>query len=248
VLDRSHTAHFWPEPWNPANLPAMASFIRIFKIHLAQFFCFQQSGDGTLRNTDPSALASNLVGWRERQSPWPDQALRGIMITTMTETCAPPPAMSQNGIHAMEVSSQPTPPQPRISTSSSTPVYSPAPFLHGSTDGPIVPPLVHPQEEPTCMQSLKQDMRNLNEYAASRYSKLTWRAIRAFCQRRLPITEWIPEYRLWKFIKDLQAGLVVACMLIPQGMGYADVAGLPFVAGRECISPCFVRGFHFARI
>ena len=32
-------------------------------------------------------------------------------------------------------------------------------------------------------------------------------------------------------MQDLQAGLVVGCMLIPQGMGYADVAGLPLIAG-----------------
>jgi hypothetical protein len=169
------------------------------------------------------------------------------MITTMTETCAPPPAMSQNGIQAVEVSCELSPQQSRRSTSSSTPVYSPAPYLNRSTDAPVVPPLEHPQtDEPTCTESLKQDMRNLKEYAATRYSKFTWKAILAFCQRRLPITEWLPEYRLWKFIKDLQAGLVVACMLIPQGMGYADVAGLPFVAGREYFPPCPVKGFSFA--
>ncbi|EKX45765.1 hypothetical protein GUITHDRAFT_55084, partial [Guillardia theta CCMP2712] len=46
-----------------------------------------------------------------------------------------------------------------------------------------------------------------------------------------PILEWLPKYTLNMFISDLQAGLVVGCMLIPQGMGYADVAGLPYVVG-----------------
>ena len=82
------------------------------------------------------------------------------------------------------------------------------------------------------MQYLKQDIQDFKDFAATRYNKLTWRAIRNFLQRRFPITEWLPEYKPWKFFKDLQAGLIVGFLLIPQGMGYADVAGLPLVAGR----------------
>jgi len=52
-----------------------------------------------------------------------------------------------------------------------------------------------------------------------------------FLMDRFPVLEWMPKYTTEKFLKDLQAGVVVGCMLIPQGMGYADVAGLPFVAG-----------------
>ncbi len=46
-----------------------------------------------------------------------------------------------------------------------------------------------------------------------------------------PFLEWIPRYQK-RFLKsDLLAGLTVAIVLIPQGMAYALVAGLPAVYG-----------------
>ncbi len=47
----------------------------------------------------------------------------------------------------------------------------------------------------------------------------------------LPITEWLPKYSKNDFKGDLLAGLTVAIMLIPQGMAYALLAGLPPVYG-----------------
>ena len=71
----------------------------------------------------------------------------------------------------------------------------------------------------------------LVKHTARVYQELTYAVIWRFILDRIPVLEWFPKYTTQKFLKDLQAGVVVGCMLIPQGMGYADVAGLPFVAG-----------------
>lgn len=43
----------------------------------------------------------------------------------------------------------------------------------------------------------------------------------------LPILEWIPGYNRQMLAGDGMAGLIVAIMLVPQGMAYALLAGLP---------------------
>jgi SulP family sulfate permease len=50
-------------------------------------------------------------------------------------------------------------------------------------------------------------------------------------QKILPAFEWLRDYKRTDFRGDLSAGLVVAIMLIPQGMAYALLAGLPPVMG-----------------
>ncbi|MDO6517679.1 SulP family inorganic anion transporter [Zobellia uliginosa] len=50
-------------------------------------------------------------------------------------------------------------------------------------------------------------------------------------RRFLPFLEWIPDYNKNWFSKDLVAGLTVGIILIPQGMAYAMIAGLPPVYG-----------------
>jgi SulP family sulfate permease len=58
------------------------------------------------------------------------------------------------------------------------------------------------------------------------------RARRRLHPRRLfPVFEWLPGYGRGTFAADLAAGLTVGAVLIPQGMAYALVAGLPPVAG-----------------
>jgi SulP family sulfate permease len=47
----------------------------------------------------------------------------------------------------------------------------------------------------------------------------------------LPILEWLPKYNKTLFKGDLAAGLTVGVMLIPQGMAYAMLAGLPPIYG-----------------
>lgn len=47
----------------------------------------------------------------------------------------------------------------------------------------------------------------------------------------LPVLEWLPNYKKQYLSGDISAGLTVGVMLIPQGMAYAMIAGLPPVYG-----------------
>lgn len=47
----------------------------------------------------------------------------------------------------------------------------------------------------------------------------------------VPILEWLPNYKKDWLKGDIGAGLTVGVMLIPQGMAYATIAGLPAVYG-----------------
>ncbi|MCB0592823.1 MAG: solute carrier family 26 protein [Lewinellaceae bacterium] len=50
-------------------------------------------------------------------------------------------------------------------------------------------------------------------------------------KKLLPILEWLPAYQSNNLKGDLAAGLTVGVMLIPQGMAYAMIAGLPPIYG-----------------
>ncbi|MCV6592839.1 MAG: solute carrier family 26 protein [Silicimonas sp.] len=50
-------------------------------------------------------------------------------------------------------------------------------------------------------------------------------------KRFLPLLEWLPSYTRSDFAADGMAGLIVAIMLVPQGMAYALLAGLPAEVG-----------------
>lgn len=50
-------------------------------------------------------------------------------------------------------------------------------------------------------------------------------------QKVLPITDWLPNYKREYLNGDIFAGITVGIMLIPQGMAYALIAGLPPVYG-----------------
>lgn len=50
-------------------------------------------------------------------------------------------------------------------------------------------------------------------------------------KKYLPIAAWLPHYSKDQWKGDLSAGLTVGVMLIPQGMAYAMIAGLPPIYG-----------------
>lgn len=57
-------------------------------------------------------------------------------------------------------------------------------------------------------------------------------------KRIFPGLLWLDEYQIDTFRSDLLSGLTIAVMLIPQGMGYALVAGLPPEVGLyACVLP-----------
>jgi len=46
-----------------------------------------------------------------------------------------------------------------------------------------------------------------------------------------PPLSWFPELNRWKVRADIIAGVTVGVMVIPQGMSYASIAGLPYIYG-----------------
>ncbi|WP_035852301.1 SulP family inorganic anion transporter [Deefgea rivuli] len=48
---------------------------------------------------------------------------------------------------------------------------------------------------------------------------------------KLPILNWLPHYRREYALGDLGASIIVALLLIPQGLAYAQLAGLPAING-----------------
>ena len=50
-------------------------------------------------------------------------------------------------------------------------------------------------------------------------------------KRFLPILDWLPKYKKHYIASDVTAGITVGIMLIPQGMAYALIAGLPPIYG-----------------
>ena len=50
-------------------------------------------------------------------------------------------------------------------------------------------------------------------------------------KRFFPILEWLPKYKKAYLAGDFSAGITVGIMLIPQGMAYALIAGLPPIYG-----------------
>lgn len=49
--------------------------------------------------------------------------------------------------------------------------------------------------------------------------------------KRLPILTWLPKYNATDAIGDLIAGITVGLTVIPQGLAYSSVAGLPTQVG-----------------
>ena len=49
--------------------------------------------------------------------------------------------------------------------------------------------------------------------------------------RWLPVVRWARAYERGDLRADLVAGFTTAVMLVPQGMGYAMLAGLPPIVG-----------------
>ena len=58
-----------------------------------------------------------------------------------------------------------------------------------------------------------------------------WTQVRDWAQQTLYITTWLPGYTREAFRSDATAGITVGVMLIPQGMAYAVIAGMPPIYG-----------------
>jgi hypothetical protein len=56
-------------------------------------------------------------------------------------------------------------------------------------------------------------------------------------QRLLPILAWLPGYRREWLLPDVLAGFAVWAVMVPEGMAYADIVGVPPIMGLNTIVP-----------
>src|SRR3974390_135671 len=56
-------------------------------------------------------------------------------------------------------------------------------------------------------------------------------------QRLLPVLNWLPAYRHEWFVRDLMAGLAVWAVMVPEGMAYAGIVGVPPIMGLYTLVP-----------
>ena len=57
----------------------------------------------------------------------------------------------------------------------------------------------------------------------------------------VPISSWLPKYTFTSLLRDVIAGLTVGLMVVPQGLAYATIAGLPVQYGLySAYLGCFV--------
>ena len=83
----------------------------------------------------------------------------------------------------------------------------------------------------TDVSSSNDDQKEMS--LISRWARKTFTKKQLY--RKVPILEWAPKYTLNYFLSDAIAGTTVALTVIPQGIAYAIVAGLPpQVATLQC--------------
>src|SRR5262249_46459273 len=56
-------------------------------------------------------------------------------------------------------------------------------------------------------------------------------------QRLLPILGWLPSYRHGWLLPDILAGLAVWAVMVPEGMAYSGIVGVPPITGLYTIIP-----------
>ena len=56
-------------------------------------------------------------------------------------------------------------------------------------------------------------------------------------RRLLPVLNWLPGYRRDWSLPDVLAGLAVWAVMVPEGMAYAGIVGVPPIMGLYTIVP-----------
>src|SRR5260370_8158580 len=59
----------------------------------------------------------------------------------------------------------------------------------------------------------------------------------SIAQRLLPVLSWLPNYRRDWLLPDVLAGLAVWAVMVPEGMAYAGIVGVPPIMGLYTIVP-----------
>ena len=90
-------------------------------------------------------------------------------------------------------------------------------------------------------QTSDQNIIHIREEKSERISCLTNVFTKENLYSKLPITQWLPKYDTSCVVSDMIAGITVGLTVIPQGIAYAGVAGLP----AQVIFPCKVSSVEF---
>ena len=56
----------------------------------------------------------------------------------------------------------------------------------------------------------------------------------------LPVLRWLPAYRRTWLVPDVLAGFAVWAVMVPEGMAYAEIVGVPPIMGLYTIVPPLV--------
>src|SRR6516225_7161333 len=59
----------------------------------------------------------------------------------------------------------------------------------------------------------------------------------SIARRLLPVLGWLPAYRREWLLPDVLAGLAVWAVMVPEGMAYAGIVGVPAIMGLYTIVP-----------
>ena len=59
----------------------------------------------------------------------------------------------------------------------------------------------------------------------------------SIAQQLLPVVDWLPAYRRDWLVPDVLAGLAVWAVMVPEGMAYAGIVGVPPITGLYTIIP-----------
>src|SRR5215475_10534301 len=63
------------------------------------------------------------------------------------------------------------------------------------------------------------------------------RRLASIAQRLLPVLGWLPAYRRAWLLPDILAGLAVWAVMVPEGMAYSSIVGVPPIMGLYTIVP-----------
>ncbi|KAG0093387.1 hypothetical protein BGZ93_000064 [Podila epicladia] len=75
-----------------------------------------------------------------------------------------------------------------------------------------------------------QELRDIGR-SVTRWVKAFPKNIPRYVTERLPIIKWMPKYNGTWALRDIIAGVSVGLIVVPQGMSYAKIAGLPVQHG-----------------
>jgi MFS superfamily sulfate permease-like transporter len=64
--------------------------------------------------------------------------------------------------------------------------------------------------------------------------------VASLIHRSFPILSWIPAYRQEWLLPDVLAGLALWAVMVPEGMAYAGIVGVPPIMGLYTMAPALM--------